>query len=172
MPVGCEGIRRSPLEVIINLFISLGHGLKTAGSTHSSLAIFLPGSPSLDILYCRHGHAMTCSITVITKRWNEVIFVFTNNRLSKPQMKLLPPVMWNRYITFKFQFIFLWTPLSYGAATHTIVLCSILLAVRQWDFDAVCQRRLIFHLSSILLQNMALWLLHSDECFPGVSWMV
>lgn len=109
-----------------------------------------------------HASLLTFVITVITKRRNEVIFLFPNNRLSKQQMNLLPPAMWNRHIIFKFQFIFLWRLLSCGAATHTIVFfffsvffppCfSILLAIRQWDVTAVCQKRLIFH--SCLLENL------------------
>ena len=107
----------------------IGH---TTGSAHSSL------SPSSSLLapclltYCiththtyTHTHTLTFLITVITKRWNEVIFLFPNNRLSKQQMNLLPPAMRNRHIIFKFQFILSRRLLSCGAATHTIVFLNI-----------------------------------------------
>ena len=111
----------------------IGH---TTGSAHSSL------SPTSSLLapclltYCithtrtharthTHTHTLTFLITVITKRWNEVIFLFPNNRLSKQQMNLLPPAMRNRHIIFKFQFILSQRLLSCGAATHTIVFLNI-----------------------------------------------
>lgn len=126
----CEGLLWIPLQVIINLFISLWHGYRAhyGVSPQFSLSLLLPPcSLSSDILYYihTHTHTLTFLITVITKRWNEVIFLFPNNRLSKQQMNLLPPAMRNRHIIFKFQFILSRRLLSCGAATHTIVFLNI-----------------------------------------------
>lgn len=141
-------------------------GCTTGSVLH--LSIFLPSLPPVPVpillSYCgtcrrmrANTHTLTFVITVITKQWNEVIFLFPNNRLSKQQMNLLPPAMRNRHIIFKFQFIFSWRlfPLC-GCHSHNnpATPTPILLAVRQWDIAAVCQKGLIFRLSSSLLENV------------------
>lgn len=58
----------------------------------------------------------------------------------------------------------------------TQLFSSILLAIRQWDVDAVCEKGLIFHLSLPLLENV--FKSHSDEhllrvhkmCMNGGKW--
>lgn len=163
----------------------IGH---TTGSAHCSLPVFLPPSLAVPRLltYCiarrrtqtnthTHWHlwlqwlpssgmkSYFCfQITdcqsnkwICSHQRCEIDILFSNFNLYSRE------VLWGRH-SHNNLFIYFFPP-------------SILLAVRQWDVAAVCQKGLIFHLSSSLLENVAKS--HSDEhllcvyriCMNGVK---
>lgn len=147
----------TPLQVIINLFIFLRHGYRAHYRVCPQFS-FLPSfSVSyLDILSSiqarRHAH------THLWLQWlpsseMKSYFCFQiidcqSNKWICSHQRCEIDILFSNFNLNSYE-----GGRLYGAATHTTVLFflfffpSILLAVRQWDIAAVCQKGLIFHLS-------------------------
>ena len=164
----CEGLLWIPLQVIINLFISLRHGYRAhyGVSPQFSLSLLLPPcSLSSDILYYTHTHIHAHTHWHFWLQWlpsgemkSYFCFQITDCQSNKwicSHQQCEIDILFSNFNLFSREGCCL------VGLPLTQLFFSISLAIRQWDVAAVCQKGLIFHLSSPLSGSVVGS--HSDE---------